>query len=100
MKTAPSKSWKSTIPKTATSPSWFYSGYIPPCKARFSRWDPVINDHREEVTHFTKYREAGNGVVWPHDVQRERDKEKVSELYSDKVTVGDDFKPGFFDAPK
>jgi len=79
--------------------AWIHSDTFLPVKQRFTRWDPVINFRREEVTHFTKYRDAGNGVVWPHDVQRERDKDKIYELYADKVTVGDDFKPGMFELP-
>ncbi len=78
---------------------WIHSSTLLPVRQRFTYWDPLINDRREEVTHFTKYREAGNGVMWPHDIQRERDGSKILELYSDKVTVGDDFKPGMFDRP-
>jgi hypothetical protein len=78
---------------------WIHSSTFLPVKQRFQHWDPVVSDRREEVTRFTKYREAGNGVMWPHDVQRERDQEKIFELYSDKVTVGDDFKPGMFELP-
>jgi hypothetical protein len=78
---------------------WIHSDTFLPVKQRFDRWDPVVSDRREEVTRYTKYRDAGNGVVWPHDTQRERDKEKIFELYSDKVTVGDDFKPGMFELP-
>jgi hypothetical protein len=78
---------------------WIHSTTFLPVKQSFQRWDPAISDRREEVTRYTKYREAGNGVLWPHDTQRERDQSKVFELYADKVTVGDDFKPGLFDLP-
>jgi hypothetical protein len=57
----------------------------------------VVKDRREEVTRYTKYREAGDGVMWPHDTQRERDKEKIFELYSDKVTVGGNLEEKLFD---
>lgn len=79
--------------------AWIHSDTFLPVRQSFRYWDPVISDRREEVTHFTKYRDAGNGVTWPHDVQRERDGMKILELYSDKVTVGDDFKPGMFELP-
>jgi hypothetical protein len=78
---------------------WIHSVTSLPVKQRFLRWDPVINDRREEVTRYTKYRESGNGVMWPWDVQRERDGKKIFELYSDKVTVGDDFKDSMFQLP-
>jgi hypothetical protein len=78
---------------------WIHSDTLLPVKQRFQRWDPVVNDRREEITRFTKYRESGNGVMWPHDVQRERDQEKIFELYSDKITVGDEFKDSMFQLP-
>jgi len=34
--------------------------------------------------------------MWPHDTQRERDKEKIYELYSDKVTVDDNLPESMF----
>jgi hypothetical protein len=79
--------------------AWIHSDTLLPVKQRFTRWDPVVSDRREEVTRFTKYRDAGNGVMWPHDVQRERDQQKIFELYSDKVTVGGDFQDSMFQPP-
>jgi len=78
---------------------WIHSSTFLPVKQRFTRWDDVVKDRREEVTHYTKYRESGNGVMWPHDVQRERDGSKIFELYADKVTVGDDLKDSMFELP-
>ena len=78
---------------------WIHQDTLLPVKQRFKRWDPIINDQREEVTRYTKYREAGDGVMWPHDTQRERDKEKIFELYSDKVTVGGTLADGLFEVP-
>lgn len=70
-----------------------------PVKQTFQRWDANINDRRDEVTRFTKYREAGNGVMWPYDVQRERDKERLSQLYADKIVIGETLDPGMFELP-
>jgi hypothetical protein len=78
---------------------WIHQDTLLPVKQRFRRWDPIVNDQREEVTRFTKYRNAGDGVVWPHDTQRERDKEKIFELYSDKVTVGGHLDAKLFELP-
>ncbi|HZL57234.1 MAG TPA: hypothetical protein VFC21_09145 [Bryobacteraceae bacterium] len=75
---------------------WFHQDTLLPVRQRFKRWDPIVKDQREEITRYTKYREAGNGVMWPHDTQRERDKEKIYELYSDKVTVDDNLPESMF----
>jgi hypothetical protein len=37
--------------------------------------------------------------MWPHDTQRERDKEKTFELYSDKVTIGGNLEDRLFGLP-
>jgi hypothetical protein len=37
--------------------------------------------------------------MWPYDVQRERDGEKVYEMYADSVTVGDPLAESLFELP-
>jgi hypothetical protein len=78
---------------------WVNSDTFLPVKQRFYRWDPVINDRREEVTRYTKYRDAGNGVMWPHTMSRERDTEKNFEMYSERVTINDPLKDSLFELP-
>jgi hypothetical protein len=78
---------------------WIHQDTFLPVRQRFTRWDSIIKDQREEITRYTKYRESGNGVMWPHDTQRERDKEKIFELYSDKVTIGGSLADSMFELP-
>ena len=78
---------------------WVNSDTFLPSKQRFYRWDPIINDRREEVTRYSKYRDVGNGVMWPHATERERDTEKIFELYSEKVTVDDQLPDSMFELP-
>lgn len=78
---------------------WIHSSTMLPVKQSFRRWDATINDRREEVTRYTKYRESGNGVMWPWDTQRERDGEKLFELYSDKVVIGESLPDTLFELP-
>lgn len=86
-------------PENRTVTVYIHSSTLLPVKQSFRHWDDLINARREEVTRFTKYREAGNGVMWPYDVQRERDREKLFELYADKVTIGEELAPGLFELP-
>jgi hypothetical protein len=67
---------------------WIHSSTWLPVRQLVKRWDPLIKDRREEMTHFTKYRDAGNGVMWPHEIQRDRDDEKTYQLISDSVKIG------------
>lgn len=62
------------------------------------RRDPQTRDRIEEITLFAKYRDAG-GVMWPFDIQRQRDGEKVYEMYSDSVSVNVALNDALFTLP-
>jgi hypothetical protein len=78
---------------------WVNSTTFLPVKQSFTRWDPIINDRREEVTRYSKYRDVGNKVMWPYVIERERDTEKIFVLYSDHVTVGEALPDSMFELP-
>jgi hypothetical protein len=59
-----------------------------PVRQVFFRRDPVTKDKTEEVTHFTKYRDTG-GVQWPFAIERDRNGEKIYEIFSNSVEVND-----------
>jgi hypothetical protein len=59
-----------------------------PVRQAFFRRDPVTKDKNEEVTHFTKYRDAG-GVQWPFAIERDRNGEKIYEIFSNSVEIND-----------
>ena len=79
---------------------WVNANTFLPVKQRYYRWDPIINDRREEVTRYTKYRDAGGGVMWPHATARERDTEMYSEMRSEHVTVNDALPDSMFELPE
>ena len=78
---------------------WVNSDTFLPVKQSFRRWDPIINDWRDEVTRYSKYREVTNRVMWPFATERERDTEKIFQMYSDSVTVDDPLPDSFFQLP-
>ncbi len=67
---------------------WIHSSTWLPVRQLVKRWDPQIKDRRDEITRFTKFADAGNGVMWPHTVWRERDGEKTFQLFADSAKVG------------
>jgi hypothetical protein len=77
---------------------WVNSDTFLPAKQRYYRFDPVINERREEVTRYAKYRSAG-GVMWPHTIARERDTEKTNEMNSESVTINDALPESLFELP-
>ena len=69
-----------------------------PFKQVTLRRDPETKLQIEEVSRFAKYRDVG-GVMWPYDVQRERNGEKIYQMYSDSVTINRDLKDDLFTLP-
>ncbi|MBZ5592971.1 MAG: hypothetical protein LAP39_12090 [Acidobacteriia bacterium] len=70
-----------------------------PLKQVTYRRDLQSNERVEEVTRFTKYRDVGGGVMWPYDIQRERDGEKIYQMYADSVVVNKGLTDNLFTLP-
>ncbi|HLN02841.1 MAG TPA: hypothetical protein VK335_26365 [Bryobacteraceae bacterium] len=69
-----------------------------PAKQVTNRRDPKTRELNEEVTRFSKYREV-NGVQWPYDIQRERNGEKIYQMYSDSVRINVGLTDNLFTLP-
>jgi hypothetical protein len=69
-----------------------------PLRQYFKRRNEELKDWDEEVTLFTKYRDVG-GVKWPFDIHRERNGEKVYEIFSDTVEINKDLTDNLFTLP-
>jgi len=69
-----------------------------PAKQVTNRRDAKTRELNEEVTRFSKYREV-NGVQWPFDIQRERNGEKIYQMYSDSVDVNKGLTDNLFTLP-
>lgn len=54
-----------------------------PVRQVFLRRDPLTKEKDEEITAYSKYRDIGGGVQWPFDVHRERNGEKIYEMFSE-----------------
>lgn len=59
-----------------------------PVRQVFYRRNAVTKEKDEEITLFTKYRDAG-GVQWPFAIERERNGEKIYEIFSNNVKIND-----------
>ncbi len=69
-----------------------------PLRQVYIRRNSETKDREEEVTLFSRYREA-NGVQWPHQIRRERNGEKVFEMFSDSVAIDKDLTDDIFVLP-
>ncbi len=70
-----------------------------PVRQFFVRRDEKTRQRNEEVTVFSKYRDVGGGVQWPHVIQRERNGEKIFEMYSDSVAINQNLTDALFTLP-
>ncbi len=64
----------------------------------FYRRDPVTKERDEETTTYTKYRDIG-GVKWPFDMHRERNGDKIYEMFSDEGKLNETVKSDLFVLP-
>jgi hypothetical protein len=70
-----------------------------PTRQVYYRMDPIDNTKLEEVSVYGKYRDVGGGVMWPFAIRRERNGEKIFEMYSETVQINQDFKDSMFTLP-
>ncbi len=69
-----------------------------PVRQVFKRRNPDYKDFDQEVTLYAKYRDVG-GVKWPWTIQRNRNGDKIYEMYSDSVEINQDLKGYLFSLP-
>ena len=70
-----------------------------PVRQTFRRRNTEYKDFDTEVTIFAKYRDVGGGVKWPCTIQRQRNKEKIFEMYSDSVEINQNLTDNLFTLP-
>ncbi len=71
-----------------------------PIRESFEWLDPLTKERNEEVFVFDKYRDIGNGIQWPFDIQRERNGYKSYQFFADRISANGPIPPGTFDLPK
>ena len=60
--------------------------------------DAETKEREEEVTRFSRYRMT-DGIQWPQQIHRERNGEKVYEIFSESVTVNQGLADNLFAVP-
>jgi hypothetical protein len=70
-----------------------------PVRQEFKRRNPQYKDWDTEVSVFAKYRDVGGGVKWPYDVRRDRNGEKIFEMYSESVEINRNLTDDLFTLP-
>jgi hypothetical protein len=69
-----------------------------PARQVYSHYNTEQKQRDQEVTLFSRYRDVG-GVQWPHQIRRERNGEKIYEIFSESVVVNKDLTDELFTLP-
>jgi hypothetical protein len=70
-----------------------------PMRQIFRRRNPQFKDFDTEVSIFANYRDAGHGVQWPCNIRRERNGDKIFEMYSESVEIDKNVADDLFTVP-
>lgn len=81
-----------------TTTVYFHQSMKLPVRQVFFRRDPKTRERDEELTLFSKYR-VENGVNWPHAIHRERNGEKIFEMFADSVVIDKGLPDKLFELP-
>ncbi len=69
-----------------------------PVMQRFYRRDERLKDKFEEVTRYSQYLNA-DGVMWPRQISRDREGEKIYQMFAEEVTVNRGLEDKLFTLP-
>ncbi len=70
-----------------------------PVRQTYRRRNPQFKDFDTETTLFGKYHSVPGGVKWPYDVRRERNGDKIYEMYAESVEINKDVNDSMFSIP-
>ena len=88
-----------TDPDNRVVTVYFHQSTKLPVKQVFYRRDPKTRDRHEETTIYSKYRDVGGGVMWPFAVYRERDGEKIFQMFAESVSINQNLPDNLFMLP-
>lgn len=71
-----------------------------PLRQSWVRRDPISRLPIEEVTLFAKYRDIGGGIHWPYVIRRERNGDRIFEMFADQVQANPNVDQSIFRLPK
>lgn len=87
-----------TTPEGQTVRVYFDYNTKVPIRQEYSQWDPVGQQRSMESTDYSKYRDV-NGFQWPYVTHRERNGEKIFELFATDVQINANLPASTFELP-
>lgn len=87
-----------TDSKNRVVTAYFHQSTKLPVRQSFVWRDPQTHERNEEVTRFARYQNVG-AVQWPHQITRERNGDRVYQIFSDSVSINRDLTDSAFAVP-
>lgn len=88
-----------TDAQSRTVRAYFDHNTMLPIHESFAWLDPDTKYHNDEVTDYDKYRDAGDGIMWPYTIERQRNGYKAYQMFAAKVETDQPVPPKIFDLP-
>ena len=70
-----------------------------PIRETFTWMDPVTKYKNDEEINYDKYRDAGNGIMWPFTIERQKNGYKTYQMFATKVEANQTLPAKIFDLP-
>ena len=74
------------------------SSHLPVAQRRYRR-DQLLKDRIEEVTRYSEYVAVPGGVMWPKQISREREGEKIYQMFAESVKINTGLDASLFRLP-
>jgi hypothetical protein len=88
-----------TDAQSRTVRAFFDHNTMLPIHESFSWLDPDTKYHNDEVTDYDKYRDIGDGIMWPFSIERERNGYKSYQMFATKIEANQPLPAKTFELP-
>ena len=78
--------------------AYFHQTTKLPVKQSFTRLDAKTRERTDEVTYYARYR-GNDGIQWPQEITRERNGEKIYQIFAETVRFNQDLTDDLFTTP-
>ncbi|HEX4751028.1 MAG TPA: hypothetical protein VH302_15920 [Bryobacteraceae bacterium] len=88
-----------TDSKDRTVRVYFDHNTMLPIRETFSWQDPQTREHNDEEIDYDKWRDAGDGVMWPFTIERQRNGYKTYQMFASHIEVNQQIPANTFELP-
>ena len=88
-----------TDSQNRTVRAYFDHNTFLPVRDTFTWQDPKTRDHNDEEIDYDKWRDAGDGIMWPYTIERQRNGYMTYQMFATHVDVNQQVPGNTFDLP-